>query len=419
MPIIEKNTYDNLFASLQTWFPEKVALKKTLVDEYHSLAIPAKSQEDWKYIDLSSVFEQQYTKQMQPEISHKEISDALKIEQFAAKIVFVNGVFSQSLSKIEAAGISIEQLQDADISLFQQNIQNDKLEMLNAVFAEEGVVIRVAKNADVKLPIVIVFIHSGAETSILNTRNLILCEQFSKTIFESFHLVAKNESVHFNNIATKILVKESAQVEYNQLYVESDKNTTYHAVDIAMETNSSFSSNSFLIDGGTIRNAIRVTHLGEGCTTTLNGLYAPNGTQNFDVFTVVNHKKPNCTTNELYKGIASQKSVGTFVGKIYVAKDAQKTKAYQSNRNILLSPDATIQSKPQLEIWADDVSCTHGSVVGQLNADQLFYCQARGISKQNAVILLLHAFVAEIVDKIKDEHMKQYVFDLIRLKSNF
>ena len=423
----EKNINDNLLETLISQNSVVPTEKEKYLDEYKSLTIQSKKDEEWKYTDIASVYKKAYVKASSFDISQIEIDNLLPKSNAKARICFINGDFSAKLSNISVQGLSIESLKEScrreacgfNATYNATHIsKRGKLELLNTIFAEEGVIIRVARNVSIKEPIELVFLHHGKNASVLQNRNIIVCDSNSKTQFLAFH-ISVNESTHFNNIATEIQVKENASVTYIQTYNESDQNTTFHAIEVSQEANSTFEANSFLVNGGLVRNNIQITHNGKGCQTTLNGLYTPTQNETLDSFTHVAHMHPECTTDELYKGVASDTSTGVFVGKIYVAKDAQKTIARQSNKNMLISADATIHSKPQLEIWADDVSCTHGSSIGQLNADQLFYCQSRGINRDQAVLLLLHAFVAEVIDKLDNEDLKEYLFGLISGKENF
>jgi len=424
MAIQEKHIDDKLFAWLEAHHRGIRKAHERFVNPYKESEFPTKKHEDWKYTDIAHVFEQEYEPVPKAEISGNELLALVPLKDFAGRIVFINGEYSHALSSYDHTGIIVESLDDysrRDACGYNALLdgtkvsQSGKFQYLNSIFAHHGAVVRVARNVQVTKPICVVYINTGDTISVLNTRNIIVSEGFSKCTFESFH-IAKGANKFFSNSVSEIFVREGASVTYNQLYRESTQNTTVHSVEVLQEANSTFAANSFLLDGGTIRNNIRVAHIGEGCTTQLNGLYIPTGNQQFDSFTLVDHKQPNCTTSEMYKGVAAGEATGTFVGKIYVAPGAQKTSANQSNRNILLSPEATIHSKPQLEIWADDVSCTHGSTVGQLNPDHLFYCQARGISRDEAVRLLLHAFIEEVVEKVTNEEIKVMIEESIAEK---
>jgi len=408
---------DKLFHWLGAQHPGVARDRERLVASYAQAQAPSREHEDWKYTDILRVFEQDYVPAPALALTGQDLATLLPLAGYAARLVFLNGVYSRQLSAVEQAGIRVDSLEDYSRTgacgynaLFDGTgvSQSGKLQLLNTIFASQGVVVSVARNVVVDKPVCLVYVNSGEGTSALNTRNLIVCEAFSRCTVESFH-VSRGQNTFFTNTVSEIFAREGASVTYNQLVSESTGSTMVHSTCVLQDAASTFEANSFLLDGGIIRNNTRVAHRGEDCTTRLNGLYLTTGTQHFDTFTHVDHEQPNCTTSELYKGVAADKSTGVFAGKIFVAPGAQKTRANQANRNILLSPGATIHSKPQLEIWADDVSCTHGSTVGQLNADHLFYCQARGISRDQAVRLLLQAFVAEVVDKVESGNMKDYL----------
>lgn len=422
----EKNIHDTLFEQLLQQNSRCADEKRVLIDNYKSMGFPSKALEEWKYTDLSDVFEKSYELPTFPNITEDKISALMPISS-GIQIVFVNGIFTPKLSKISYQGISVESLKDScrrEACGFNATFnatkisEHGKFEMLNTIFANEGVIVRIARNIKVTEPITVLFLQTGSEQIFTQTRNIIVCDANAAVAFTAFHCnTGKSKSTA--NIATEILVKENANVTYTQIYNQSPENTDVHAIEVKQDAGSIFTGNSFLVSGGIIRNNIRISHAGEHCETILNGLYLPTQTEQHDSFVQVKHMHPECTTNELYKGVASHTAVGTFVGNIYVAKDAQKTVARQSNRNILLSNDATIHSKPQLEIWADDVSCNHGSSIGQLSADQLFYCQSRGISRDQAAILLMHAFVSEVVEKLDNDELKAYIYQLIESKERF
>lgn len=420
----EKQTKDKIFSWLEAHHQGVREERATFIEAYKAEEIPTRKHEDWKYTDISHVFEADYQPVASLEITGGEIDKLVPITSYAARVVFLNGSYSQALSDNDHPGIIVESLSDYSVrdacgynALLDGTkvSKSGKLQLLNSIFAHDGVVIRIARNVAVDKPICIIYLNGGETTSVLNTRNIVVCEGGSRCTLESFYH-SKGSNSFFTNSISEIFVREGSHVTYNQLYRESSHNTTVHSVEVLQETGSTFAANSFLLEGGIIRNNIRVAHMGQNCNTQLNGLYIPVANEHFDTFTLVDHKQPNCSTTEMYKGVAAGKATGAFVGKIFVAHGAQKTTATQSNRNILLSPDATIHSKPQLEIWADDVSCSHGSTVGQLNPDHLFYCQARGISREEAVKLLLHAFIQEVADKVTNEEIREMVEESIAAK---
>ena len=262
-------------------------------------------------------------------------------------------------------------------------------------------------------PIHIIHISSANQNTIINSRNLIVVESNAQAkIVESYETVDSNAKV-FNNALTEIVVEENAIVDHYKIQDEKGFGYLLSTTQAIQKKESVFSTNTFTLSGSLVRNNLTIVLDGEYIESHLNGLYLTNGNQVVDNHTLVDHQKPNCNSNELYKGIIEDKSSATFNGKIYVRKDAQKTNAFQSNKNILLSDDGTINTKPQLEIYADDVKCSHGTSTGKLDADKIFYLRARGLSEASAKKLLMHAFASEVVDTIKIAALREYVEEKI------
>jgi len=217
----------------------------------------------------------------------------------------------------------------------------------------------------------------------------------------------------FSNHVVEIDVARGANSKYYK--IENDKPTSYHysAINVAQAKDSKFTTNTIALNGAMVRNNLNIRLEGEGCEAYMNGLYLLAGKTHVDNHTSVDHTKPNAYSNELYKGIMDEKSRGVFNGKIFVRQDAQKTNAFQSNKNILMTNDATVNTKPQLEIWADDVQCSHGCTTGQLDNDALFYLMARGIKRDSAMAMLLHAFARDVIDNLELEPLQAYVEEII------
>ena len=228
--------------------------------------------------------------------------------------------------------------------------------------------------------------------------------------YETLDLSAKS----FNNVLTEIVVEPNAIVDHFKIQNECELGNLMSTTQAVQKGKSVFSTHTFTLSGSLVRNNLNIVLDGEHIESHLNGLYLTNGNQVVDNHTLVDHREPNCNSNELYKGIIEDKSSATFNGKIYVRKDAQKTNAFQSNKNILLSDDGTINTKPQLEIYADDVKCSHGTSTGKLDADKIFYLRARGLSEASAKKLLMHAFASEVLDGIKGmEELHNYLEERI------
>jgi len=243
-------------------------------------------------------------------------------------------------------------------------------------------------------------------------RNLIIVGKNSQVkIAEAYRTVG--DGAAFVNTVTEIIVDESAMVDYYKVQSESDKSYHIGTTQVYQKGRSYFYSATATLNGGFVRNNLNVVLDGEHIESHLFGLYVPNGKQHVDNHTIVDHRKPNCESHELYKGILMDKSTGVFNGKIFVREDAQKTNAYQNCRNVVTSDEATMNTKPQLEIWADDVKCSHGTTTGQLNDEAIFYMQSRGIPKKEAIRLQLLAFAQDVVTQIKIDSIREYIEELI------
>lgn len=273
--------------------------------------------------------------------------------------------------------------------------------------------IHVADNQVVEEPIILRFIADVRQgNAAIQPRNLIVVGKNAEVkVAEAFRTVGDQKS--FTNAVTEIFLAENANVQYYKVQDESDEAYHIGTTQVIQSSNSYFYSSTVSINGGFIRNNLNLILEGEHCDGFMYGLYVPNGKQHIDNHTVVDHRKPNSQSNELYKGILMDKSTGVFNGKIFVREDAQKTNAYQNCRNVVASDEATMNTKPQLEIWADDVKCSHGTTTGQLNDDAVFYMQARGIPKADAKRLLMLAFAQDVVSNIKIDSIREYLEERI------
>ena len=266
---------------------------------------------------------------------------------------------------------------------------------LNTAFLGEVKLIEVPRGKVVEAPIEITY--EGVQGAATHPRTLILVGAHAQcTIVETY----KGTGTYFTNAVTEVVLGEGAVVDHYKVQQESA--TAFHVatLEASIGRSAAFSSHSISLGGALTRNDVNAT-LSEGSDATLNGLYICNGTQHVDNHTSIDHAKPHATSHELYKGILDDKSYAVFNGKIIVRPDAQKTDSKQTNKNLVLSDDATINTKPELQIWADDVRCTHGATIGQLDSEMLFYLQSRGIGKKDARNLLIYAFAQDIVDRIK------------------
>ena len=318
------------------------------------------------------------------------------------RLVFINGRFSGALSSVPATKARIATLADAKNATLLTKIANDDdspFTALNTSFLDDGACLQIPDGVVLEQPIEIIQLaRGGRQAGLLNPRVLIvLGKNAQATIVERF----RGEGGYFTNAVTEIALGEHALLDHVKVQQESNSAAHIATTQVVQAARSTFATHYLSLGGDLVRNEIRVRFDGERAEATVNGLYMGTGKQHLDNFTVIDHAQPNCASHELYKGILDGRAHGVFNGKIFVRKDAQKTDAKQTNKVLLLSDDATINTKPQLEIFADDVKCTHGATVGQLDANQLFYLQSRGIPLEQARRLLTFAFANDIVSRIK------------------
>jgi len=337
-------------------------------------------------------------------------------------LVFVNGFFAKEISILapQKDGIffgsfaEAKKLFFAELEEYFSSITEEKnsFAALNTAFAQDGAYIKVADGKLVEHPIHVLQISTGEENILSQPRNLFIFGKNSsaKIIFTSHSLRSVK---NFSNVVTEVFAGENSNVELITIQNDSENSSTVNQLFAKQERSSNFTDTKFTLGGGIIRNNVTISIAGEGAEAHMNGLYLTEGNQLVDNHTLVIHAVPNCQSNELYKGILDGESTGVFNGKIFVAQDAQKTNAFQSNRNILLSPNATMNTKPQLEIFADDVKCSHGATIGQLDEESLFYLRARGLDRTQAQALLLSAFAGEVIEKISIEEVRNYLTDII------
>lgn len=374
--------------------------------------IPTNKHEDYKYCNVDAVFKKEF-KQLAQKFNEVSSVNEFKLED-AVTLVVVNGNYSESLSdKIILKGLHVNAFSNLDeagkkLIASQADVEKDAFIALNTAFSGAGFHLNIEKNTQLQIPVHIIYISSSEGESLVNPRNLIeLGENSEATIIE--HQVNSLSGKVFTNFLSEKLVKQNAKLTCYTLQDEGENGFSVNTNQVKMEKNSVYTNTTVIISGQLTRNNHNVVIAGENAEAHLNGLFVIGNTQLVDNHTLMDHQVPNCRSNELYKGIINEKSTGVFNGKIYVRKDAQKTNAYQSSKNILLSDEGTINTKPELEIYADDVKCSHGTSTGKIDESAMFYLNARGISKDSAKIMLLNAFAEEVIDKIEHEGLKELV----------
>jgi Fe-S cluster assembly protein SufD len=381
------------------------------------LEFPNSKTEYWKYTRIGKIVNKTYGIQHEFSAHKIDISSYLIPELDADIVVLVNGFFSADLSKIETVnGLKISALKQAikDADPFLKDnlgaiakVEKELFIALNTLCYTDGVYINVAKNAVIERPIHIIHITT-TDQLIINTRTIVKAHDNSEVkIIESFVNLQGEES--FTNNVSEFFLNPNSNVEYNKIQNKEGESYQISSEQVHQLKDSNFTINTITLQGTLVRNNLNIEVQGEGCETNLNGIYLGAAKNHIDNHTMVDHLKPNCNSNEVYKGILDDQSVGVFNGKVFVRRDAQKTNAFQQNNNILLTDDAVINSNPELEIYADDVKCSHGCTIGQLDDEAIFYLRARGVSKRSAINLMITAFVKDALDRIGVPALKNYI----------
>ena len=408
-------------------------LERDAFNTFNTMGIPTVKHEEWKYTRISGVFNKEYAFNPESLSATLYASDLEGIRlpgyEAANEIVFVNGLYSSQLSTIRSADLTVMLLEDATKSEYRDLVLqhlghsnkyiNDGLNALNTAFAAEGIFVHVKRGRIVEHPVYIYNISDARSANILaQPRSLFYVSQNSQVIItETYATLGLQES--FTNQVTELVVEQDAVLEYYKIQNDAAKSSQVTTTHIRQVGKSLVNTVTVSLEGGIIRNNLNIAMEAEHSESHFYGLYFLNGDTLVDNHTVVDNVKPHCLSNELYKGVIDDNATAVFNGKIFVQKDAQKTNAFQSNKNLLLSDNATVNTKPQLEIFADDVKCSHGCTVGQLDEEAFFYLRSRGISEKAAKSLLIHAFAIDILDHIKPEAIRNYVDKLISERLEF
>ena len=390
---------------------------------FRNLGIPGMRHEEWKYTNIKT----QLPESLQVVAAAHNSIDKNKFNSFsdikATKLVFINGSFSKELSTILSqdgltTGCLKEQFENNKTGIekhFGQLTKNyeEHFSSLNTAFITDGAFIHIRKGVEANHPIFILHLYNAPE-NFVQSRDLIIAEEGSKAnIIIDFQ---NTGSTGFYNHVSEIYVAKNAVLDVAKLQLHKADTTGIHTLEADVSRDAKFSCTTISFDGKLIRNNNNVRLVGENVEAHMNGLYYATGHSLIDNHILVDHTVPNCESNQLYKGILDDEATGVFNGKILVKKDAQKTNSYQSSKAILLSDEASVNAKPQLEIFADDVKCSHGASIGQLDDNEVFYLRARGIEEKDAKSLLTYAFANAIIQKIKVEEVKKYVEEKLRAR---
>jgi Fe-S cluster assembly protein SufD len=389
-------------------------LRAAAVERFRREGLPTTRDEEWLYTPVSAIADAGYVLAPHDQVPPADVTPFLFAEFPGPQLAFVNGKFSPALSDLRPLppGIRVSSLAEAletDSAFVQEHLgraiqfRQRGFTALNEAWNTDGAVIVVDADAEIQSPVHLLYYSSGAGAS--HPRTLLVVGRHGKvSVVETF--AGEAGSSYFVNAVTEAIVDEGGHVDHYKVQRESVKAHHIASMHMHLAKTADVATHNITLGGALTRNDINATLDGEAIECTVNGLYLVDGDRLVDNHTAIDHAKPHCHSYEIYKGVLNDRGRGVFNGKIFVREDAQKTDAKQTNQVLLLSDDATIDTKPQLEIFADDVKCTHGATVGQLSDEALFYLRARGIAKDDARALLVHAFAEDIVDRIRIEAVR-------------
>ena len=402
-------------------------IRTKAIKTFEKEGFPTKKLENWKYTSLKKTLNYDY-KLFPSETKALEFKDIKKyliddVESY--KIIFVDGKYSSHLSETTHDGMDICILSSAlnqskyDLLIenyFDKISKKDGITSLNTAFSSEGSFIHIPKNVQVDKPIQVIYFSTGKNESVFyQPRNLIIVGENSQVEIIERHQSLSENSVLVNSVSEIYCNARSVVKHYK---IQNDK-TNASLIDntfVSQERNSDYSLHTFSLGGELTRNNLSIIQNGERIESTINGITIIGENQHVDHNTLIHHKKPNCNSYQDYKGIFGDNSVGVFNGQVMVEKEAQKTNAFQANNNVLTSDKATINTKPQLEIFADDVKCSHGCTVGQLDQNALFYLRSRGIPEKEATALLMYGFANKVLGSVGIPQVKTRINQIIAKK---
>ncbi|MCI4444021.1 MAG: Fe-S cluster assembly protein SufD [Lentimicrobium sp.] len=403
-------------------------LRTEAIKNFENKGFPTKKEESWKYTSLNAILKNDFTvfPKSENSVEFAEVKKYFIHEIDTYKVVFIDGVFSSNLSSTTHEGLDICLMSSAlhkpkykmviDNYFDKIASKDESLTTLNTAFANEGAYINIPKSTVVRKPIEIMYFSTGNEAALLvQPRNLVIVGENSHVQIIERHQ-SLNENPVLTNSVTEIFAQKRAIVDFYKIQNDNHEANLIDNTYVSQKQESHVSVHTFSFGGNLTRNNLNFYHFGERLTSTLNGITIIGEKQHVDHYTLVHHATPNCESFQDYKGIFSDNSTGVFNGKVYVEKEAQKTNAFQKSNNILLGDKSTINAKPQLEIFADDVKCSHGCTVGQLDETAMFYMQSRGIPKKEAKALLMYAFSNAVIESIKIPELKQRITKIIALK---
>jgi len=415
--------FDQLKARTTDQFDWLQKQRQEAFARFAETGFPTTHDEDWRFTSVAAVANTQFELGTSARIDEKQL-EAFGTSDFAGGVVFENGHCASELSRLPdlSKGVWVRNLaKDIDSAegavedFFGKDLdfQRDPLAALNTALFEDGISVEIQPGIIAENPIYALFVTVPGVTPTMNhPRNLIVAHENSQvTVVEDY--VSLGEGITFSNAATELVAGDNAHVSHYMIVREGDQAYNFSTLRIQQGRHANVATHSLLLSGALVRNNVHPVLAGEGSECLINGLFMANGRQHMDNYMLVEHASPHCDSRQFYNGILNGQSHGVFHGRIIVHKDAQKTDAKQTNRNLLLSDDAQIDTKPQLEIYADDVKCTHGATIGQFDDNALFYLRSRGLAEAAARHLLLLAFANECLDRMNSPQLRAHLEKLV------
>jgi Fe-S cluster assembly protein SufD len=416
--------------------PWLVRLRENAMARFEELGFPSVKEEEWKYTNIAPIARTNFTPLIATETAARS-SDAKEFAIFGvveakdSQLVFVNGRLRNDLSSLIALPEEVVALDLSEALADERYAEIVRTHLarhadyvangftaLNTAFVHHGAFVYIPKGVTVKVPLHLLLISDSGDTNeVTFPRLLVIAEENSATLIESY-VGTEAGSRYFTNAVVEIVLEEGARLEHYKVQRESPEGFHVATTVADLGANSTYDSTAITFGAQLSRHDIKVTMDHEGAECWVDGLYLVTASQHTDTHSVIDHRKPHCTSHQLYKGILDDKSRAVFNGKIFVRHDAQKTDALQTNKNLLLSNDARVDTKPQLEILADDVKCAHGAAVGQIDEDELFYLETRGIHYDLARNLLTYGFAEEVIGKIKIDSIRAQLDEAVLNRLN-
>ncbi|HKS29895.1 MAG TPA: Fe-S cluster assembly protein SufD [Pyrinomonadaceae bacterium] len=429
----EKSIYAEMFAALKERLGEREAswtkrLREDAMERFEQLGFPTTFEEEWKYTNLAPLSKRRFVQGFDAktvELDGNALEAVTYAEAKGSRLVFVNGALNRELSSLEALprGVVAENLADA-LSGERSEIVRERLARcadyneqalvaLNTAFVSDGALLLIPKGVRVETPIHLLFLSAPQSSPVVSfPRVLIVAEaQAEATVIESY--ASLGDSEYWTNAVVEVLLEDGARLEHYKIQRESLSAFHTATTEVELAASSSFDTTTITLGAGLSRHNVNVRLRARGAECRVDGLYMVGAGQHTDTHSLIEHAEPYCTSRQLYKGILDGKSRAVFNGKVFVREGALQTDAQQTNRNLLLSNEARVDTKPQLEIFADDVKCAHGATVGQLEEEELFYLISRGLRPELAQNLLTYGFAEEVIDKIRIDSIKAQLDEVV------